>query len=101
MAGCGAVRSRRLTLPARYASLSPAERRAAREQYVREQRGLCFWCRSLLAGPPADRRRVTRSLFPPNFFTHPVHLQHDHRTGATEGAVRAYCNAVMWEYYGR
>jgi hypothetical protein len=31
----------------------------------------------------------------------PIHLQHDHDTGLTEGAVHAYCNAVLWQYEGR
>ena len=32
---------------------------------------------------------------------HPIHLQHSHNTGVTEGAVHNYCNAVMWQYDGR
>lgn len=32
---------------------------------------------------------------------YPVHLQHNHDTGMTEGAVHARCNAVMWQYLGR
>jgi hypothetical protein len=32
---------------------------------------------------------------------HPVHLQHSHVTGLTEGAVHAFCNAVLWQYEGR
>ena len=46
-------------------------------------------------------KHVTHYLFPDGFFKHPVHLQHDHDTGLTEGAVHAYCNAVLWEYFGR
>jgi hypothetical protein len=40
-------------------------------------------------------------LFPPNFLKYPVHLQHNHDTDMTEGAVHARCNAVMWQYHGR
>ena len=40
-------------------------------------------------------------LFPESFFKYPVHLHHSHDTGKTIGAVHAYCNAVLWEYYGQ
>lgn len=36
-----------------------------------------------------------------NFLQHPIHLQHNHTTGMTEGAVHNYCNAVMWQYEHR
>ena len=81
-----------------------SERRAAREQYAKSQGGLCYWCHAPLDGAPADsekRKTVRRDLFPPGFFKSPVHLQHNHKTGMTEGAVHAHCNAVMWQYYGR
>ena len=32
---------------------------------------------------------------------HPIHLQHNHSTDMTEGAVHAYCNCVLWQYEGR
>ena len=41
------------------------------------------------------------STFPQNFLQYPIHLQHNHDTGMTEGAVHNYCNAVMWQYEGR
>ena len=93
----------RVTLPARYADLSPAQRRAAREQYAREQGGLCRHCKAPLSGPPdarAARLRIKRSLFPTSFFQHPVHLHHSHETGLTIGAVHNHCNAVLWQYHG-
>ena len=43
-------------------------------------------------------REVDESMFPPNFFDHPVHLHHDKTTGMTVGAVHAYCNAVSFQY---
>lgn len=84
--------------------LTMQERRKVREQYIAEQKGLCFYCKEPLSGDPNETvkaKEVNWSLFPPNFLRHPVHLQHDHETDLTEGAVHALCNAVMWEYEGR
>lgn len=91
-------------LPVLYDALHWTERREVREQYVEEQKGLCFWCNEPLDGPPPKEIRdlpIDESLFPKGMFKHPVHLQHDHNTGLTEGAVHAVCNAVMWQYHGR
>jgi hypothetical protein len=91
-------------LPQDYTQLKPWQRREVREQYIREQGGLCYYCRQPLSGKPPEevaRKPVDWKLFPPNFLKYPVHLQHDHQTGLTEGAVHAYCNAVMWQYEGR
>lgn len=96
--------SQKFTLPVKYASLTPTNRRAVREQYVKEQGGLCFWCKSPLDSQPPSSvtsKSINRNLFPKGFFQHPVHLQHCHSTGWTEGAVHAYCNAVMWQYHRR
>lgn len=93
-----------MKLPANYNLLTPAQRRAARDQYVRLQKGFCYWCDAPLSAFPATsekRRIIRRGLFPPNFFRYQVHLQHSHETGMTEGAVHAHCNAVMWQYHGR
>ena len=93
----------RVSLPAMYAAMSPRERRAARQQYSAMQGGLCHHCKAPLSGPPAAhvaRLRVKRSLFPPSFFQHPVHLHHSHETGLTIGAVHNHCNAVLWQYHG-
>lgn len=93
-----------LALPVSYDALTPARRRQVREQYVVLQGGACWFCQAPLAGdPPSEVRAlpIDWSLFPPHFLAHPVHLQHDHRTGLTEGAVHAYCNAVLWQYHGR
>jgi len=90
--------------PVLYHSMSPQERRALRERYVEHQDGLCLYCMEPLDGaPPAwvTGRKLNLGLFPKNFLKHPIHLQHCHKTGFTEGAVHAYCNGVMWQYEGR
>jgi len=88
-------------LPVNYTKLHWTERKKVREQYAEEQDYKCFYCNeSLLSNPPKriTSKRITWSLFPPNFLGYPIHLQHNHQTGMTEGAVHAYCNAVLWEY---
>ncbi len=91
-------------LPVDYSSLHWTKRKAVRLQYIEEQNGMCFHCGEPLSGPPPEHiseKPINWSLFPDNFLKHPVHLQHDHNTGLTEGAVHALCNAVMWQYHGR
>lgn len=90
-------------LPVDYNTLSWQQRKAVREQYIEEQGMACFYCDGDLMYAPSEmgRRLVDRSLFPQYFFDYPIHLQHDHDTGMTEGAVHAHCNAVMWQYEGR
>ena len=91
-------------LPTFYSSLTPAAKRLVREQYVSEQNGMCMFCNMALSGPPSadvKSKKVNWKLFPPNFTKYPIHLQHDHSTDLTEGAVHALCNAVMWQYHGR
>ena len=91
-------------LPIKYSKATWQERRAAREEYQRLQSGLCFYCETLLTQEPpkwVTNKPIKWHIFPPQFLTYPVHLQHDHKTDLTEGAVHAYCNAVMWQYEGR
>ncbi len=91
-------------LPVKYDQLHWAERKAVRLQYVEEQGGMCLYCHKPLDGPPCKSvsdKPIKWSLFPANFLKHPVHLQHCHESGMTEGAVHSYCNAVMWQYHGR
>lgn len=86
-----------------YGKLMPQERRALRKKYTELQGGKCFFCGEPLSSPPPERITcigINWGLFPENFLEYPVHLQHNHLTGMTEGAVHAYCNAVMWQYYG-
>lgn len=91
-------------LPVDYEKLTPTQRKEVREQYIQEQNGKCAYCKESLDVPPPKRitnKEIDRKLFPPAFFKHPVHLQHCHITGMTEGAVHNYCNAVMWQYEGK
>lgn len=91
-------------LPIDYTQLHWYERKAVREQYVREQGNMCVYCKCSLsedAPKSVTEKNVNWKLFPDGFMKHPVHLQHDHNTGMTEGAVHNYCNAVMWQYDGR
>ena len=92
------------TLPINYDSLTPKKRKEVREQYIREQGYLCFYCKGNLSKEPPEyitEKSINWYNFPINFLNAPIHLQHDHDTGMTEGAVHAYCNAVMWQYEGR
>lgn len=90
-------------LPLDYNKLHAKKKKAVREQYVKEQDGLCYYCKCPLnTGPPEHiKKPIDWDLFPPHFLRWPIHLQHCHITGMTEGAVHAYCNAVMWQYDGR
>lgn len=91
-------------LPVNYTKLEWQERRAVREQYIAEQNNMCHYCNQPLDKPPPSEvatKKIDWSKFPNNFLRYPVHLQHSHVTGMTEGAVHAYCNAVMWQYEGR
>ncbi len=91
-----------VVLPARYDDLTPEQRRAVREAYVKQQEGKCRYCNAVLHGPAAPwarEKKVTPRLYPHGFFLHRVHLHHDHGTGWTIGAVHAHCNAVLWEHH--
>lgn len=93
-------------LPIRYDSLDwrKGEKAAVREQYIVEQGGKCWWCEEPLKGDPPPsitEKEIKWHLFPRGFDDSPVHLQHCHATGMTEGAVHMKCNAVMWQYYGK
>jgi len=93
-----------MELPKDYTKLTPSERREVRLQYIELQDGKCYWCGENLNESPPSRiteKPINWKRFPPNFLQHPIHLQHCHKTGMTEGAVHAYCNAVMWQYEGR
>jgi len=90
-------------LPVNYRKLTDKERREVRLQYVDEQKGACYYCRSPLDQKPPGRiemMKIDWSLFPPGFLKAPVHLHHDHNTGMTLGAVHSRCNAVLWFYHG-
>ena len=93
-----------MKLPVKYDSLNGSRKKKVRNQYIEEQDYKCFYCKtSLNLEPPhwITVKKIDLTLFPPGFLKSPIHLQHDHQTGLTEGAVHAYCNAVMWQYEGR
>ena len=93
-----------MKLPVDYNKLNSKKRKAVREQYINEQNNMCFYCNHRLdQGAPEiiKEKRIDWNLFPPYFLKSSIHLQHNHDTGMTEGAVHAYCNAVMWQYDGR
>ena len=91
-------------LPVNYNKMHYTERKLVRLQYIEEQNNKCYYCGGVLTEEPPKRitdKEINWELFPPNFLNHPIHLQHNHDTEMTEGAVHAYCNAVMWQYEGR
>jgi len=91
-------------LPIDYTKLSWRERKLVREQYITEQTNNCMYCEDDLFKPPPKRitdKVIDWNLFPDQFLKNKIHLQHCHKTGMTEGAVHAYCNAVLWQYEHR
>lgn len=91
-------------LPVDYTELTSLERRGVREEYIKIQQYKCFYCGCNLKESAPKRitdKAINWELFPKNFLKFPIHLQHDHDSGMTEGAVHNYCNAVMWQYEGR
>lgn len=95
---------KKYNLPVLYDSVPRKEKYFVRKQYEEEQGGKCWYCSSSLYKPAPKEitdKWVNWKLFPKGFLINPIHLQHDHNTGLTEGAVHAYCNAVLWQYEGR
>lgn len=93
-----------MKLPTDYTKLTVQERRQVREAYIAIQEGKCHFCKNDLVNPAPKRitdKRIDWTKFPENFLQYPIHLQHDHSTLMTEGAVHNYCNAVMWQYEGK
>lgn len=93
-----------MELPKIYDDLTWQERREVRNQYIKEQDGKCMFCDEDLSMPAPEwvtKKPISWKRFPKNFLKYPVHLQHCHKTGLTEGAVHNYCNAVLWQYHGR
>ena len=91
-----------MKLPVNYEDLTWQERRRVREEYIRKQYGICYYCLQPLESPPDEKilsMKINNRLFPEGFFNHSVHLHHCHVTGMTIGAVHAYCNAVLWQYH--
>lgn len=93
-----------MNLPVQYDTLTWQEKRDVRNEYVKLQDNKCMFClQELTKSPPNSvlSQKINWKLFPPNFLKYPVHLQHCHKTGLIEGAVHAYCNAVLWQYHRR
>lgn len=93
-----------MILPTDYTKLTQPQRREVRLQYIKEQNNLCMYCGETLdevAPKRITKKPINWQLFPQGFRDHPIHLQHCHKTGMTEGAVHNYCNAVLWQYEGR
>jgi len=90
--------------PKNYKQLTQQQRPQTREQYIREQKGRCWYCKERLDAPLPPRLAalpINRKLFPTGFFNYPVHLHHNHKTGLTIGAVHETCNAILWQYEGQ
>ena len=90
--------------PVNYNNTPYWERKTIREQYIEEQEGKCYYCGEDIHKEPPLRItdvKINWKRFPKNFLKYPIHLQHCHKTGMTEGAVHAYCNAVMWQHEGK
>ena len=92
-----------MKLPVLYDSLTREQKREVRGEYVKLQNNLCFFCKRNLNSTPIEDVDIDWSLFPRGrgFLKYPIHLQHDHTMGYTEGAAHAYCNAKAWFLYGR
>ena len=94
-------------LPVYYNRLNIKEKSIVRQQYITEQNNNCYFCGESLDLPPPPRitmKHINWKAFPggkEGFMKYPVHLQHNHVTGLTEGAVHSFCNAVLWQYHGR
>lgn len=93
-----------MIIPTDYTKLNAKQKKLVRELYIEEQDNLCVVCGESLSGSPRYdivETKINYKLFPPGFLKNPIHLQHDHDTNMTEGAVHAKCNAVLWQYYGK
>ena len=93
-----------MKLPVDYTQISPRAKKKVREEYCKLQDWQCMYCNHDLQDKPPvhiTEKTIDWKLFPNFFLKYPIHLQHNHQTNMTEGAVHAYCNAVMWQYDGR
>lgn len=95
-----------IKIPTRYDNLTSYQKANVRREYSRLQGHFCWFCGSSLYGSVNEDIQdlpIDWDLFPggEGFLKYPIHLQHNHDTGMTEGAVHAYCNAFMWNYYRR
>ena len=92
-----------MDLPQKYSEIPYREKWKVRNAYVQKQCGECYYCGGKLTKEPPQKILdfdINWELFPEGFLKNPIHLHHDHNTDMTLGAVHAYCNAVLWQYYG-
>ena len=95
-----------MDLPVDYKQLSSKKKKEVREEYVKAQKELCWYCKKPLYGKPAKNvlsyvlPKNVNEIFHSGFFAHPVHLHHNHETGMTIGAVHCLCNAVLFLKHG-
>ena len=93
-----------MKLPTDYTKINSGARKRVREKYCELQNWLCLYCKEDLHDTPPSfitEKKINWTYFPPFFLRYPIHLQHNHNTNMTEGAVHAYCNAVLWQYERR
>ncbi len=94
---------KKFNLPVNYNEISVRDRALVRNQYVEIQDGKCSFCHASLDEKPdsiINEYPIDLGLFPPRMLKYPVHLHHNHSTGMTISAVHAYCNCVLWQYFG-
>lgn len=92
-----------LNLPLDYTKLNQSERRAVREQYTKQQKGLCYFCKGdLYSEPPKSitEKPIDWGALPRTFLLYPIHLHHCHKTNMTIGAVHSHCNAYLRYCHG-
>jgi len=60
-----------MKLPVRYKDYHYTERWKVREEYIKIQKGMCFYCNAPLLGEPATyitNKKINRNLYPNGFF---------------------------------
>lgn len=92
-----------MKLPIDYDTSHWSLRKQAREQYIKEQDGKCWYCKKSLVARPSPEvmaKPINKKLFPHSMFNYPIHLHHDRKSGKTVGATHARCNAYLFQYLG-
>jgi hypothetical protein len=93
-----------MDLPIDYDKSHSSVRKQAREQYITQQEGSCWFCKKSVFGKPSAAvmaKPINKRLFPHSMFLHPVHLHHDRKSGKTVGVVHARCSAYLRQYKGQ
>lgn len=95
-----------MKLPAEYSKLDwrKGEKAKIREEYIKLQKGLCYYCNKPLSKKYKSPKEITNksinwALFPKGFLNHPIHLQHNHNTDMTEGGCSCLlqcCIMAIW-----